>query len=242
MNRLLKECALDESCAYLPDRKQTTHYKIIDECSDTYCETLIERGWRRFGNMFFRPVCSGCEACESVKIDAENYRFSKSARRVIRKNSHLRTVMQRPTLTQAHLELFRDYHDHMEIRRGWDNQPVNARNYHLSFVQGHNDFGYEILYFDEEKLVAVDLIDLLPNGISSIYFYYHPDYASHSLGRYSLYRQIMYAQANGLKWIYLGYYVEGCPSLAYKSSYKPYYILEGKPCDADAARWNPNEA
>lgn len=115
MNRLLKECALDETCAYLPDQKQTTHYKIIDGCSDAYCETLVERGWRRFGTMFFRPLCSGCQACESVKIDAAHYVFSKSARRVLRKNSHLRSVMQRPTLTEAHLELFRRYHDHMEV-------------------------------------------------------------------------------------------------------------------------------
>ena len=57
MNRVVKECALDESCAYLQGVAQTTHYKIIESCTTEQCEALIERGWRRFGNMFFRPIC-----------------------------------------------------------------------------------------------------------------------------------------------------------------------------------------
>jgi len=54
-----------------------------------------------------------------------------------------------------------------------DNQYTTPENYYQSFVNGHADFGYEILYFDEEKLIGVDLIDILEDGISSIYFYYY---------------------------------------------------------------------
>jgi arginine-tRNA-protein transferase len=237
MNRVLKECALDESCAYLQGLEQTTHYKIIESCTTEQCEALIERGWRRFGNMFFRPICSGCTACESIKIDVKNFRFSKSARRIIRKNSGLAIRIQRPTITHEHLDLFRRYHDYMEERKGWENQPVNARNYYMSFVHGYNDFGYEVLYFDHDKLIAVDLIDLLPDGISSIYFYYDPDYASCSLGKYSLYRQIMLAQKRSLSWIYLGYYVEACPSLSYKKEYRPFHMLRSRPREDEEPDW-----
>lgn len=237
MNRILKECALDEKCAYIEGNRQTTHYKIIDQCTIDQCSGLIERGWRRFGSMFFRPICAECTACDSVKIDAFNYHLSKSARRVIRKNSHLKTVIQHPTLTQAHIDLFNKYHEHMERRKGWENQNVTARSYYASFVHGYNDFGYEILYFEGEKLVAVDLIDVLDEGVSSIYFYYDPDFAHLSLGRYSLYRQILFARHNGLRWIYLGYYVEQCPSLAYKAQYAPYYMLQGRPAEEDEPVW-----
>ena len=78
MNSLLKECALDEKCAYISQNSQTTHYKIIERCTKQKCALLIERGWRRFGNMFFRPICQDCTSCESIKIDIANYKFSKS--------------------------------------------------------------------------------------------------------------------------------------------------------------------
>ena len=89
-----------------------------------------------------------------------------------------------------------------------EEQPVTPCNYYSSFVHGYNDFGYEVLYFEQEKLIGVDLIDILPSGISSIYFYYDPAYANRSLGKYSLLRQIGLARERGLPWVYLGYYVE----------------------------------
>ena len=237
MNRLLKECALEESCAYLKGMEQTTHYKIIESCTAQQCEALIERGWRRFGNMFFRPICRDCTACESIKIDVKNFRFSKSVRRIIRKNGDLRVRMQPPSLSHAHLELFERYHRYMQGRKGWEHQAVTARNYYMSFVHGHSTFGYEILYFDGDRLIAVDLVDILPDGISSIYFFYDPDYAPYSLGKYSLYRQIMLAQQRGLSWIYLGYYVEACDSLSYKKEYTPYFMLESRPNEDETPVW-----
>jgi arginyl-tRNA--protein-N-Asp/Glu arginylyltransferase len=237
MNKLLKECTLNEDCAYLDGHHQTTHYKIIDQCNVQYYHSLVIRGWRRFGNMFFRPVCRECTACESVKIDVANYRFSKSARRVIRKNQNFRMLIQRPTMTQSHLNLFDKYHNHMKEKRNWDTQVINPRNYYMSFVNGYGKFGYEVLYFDRDKLIGVDLIDLLPDGVSSIYFYYDPDYAVYSLGHYSLYRQILYAQQQKLRWIYLGYYVEGCQSLAYKKDYSPLFVLENRPEETMEAVW-----
>jgi arginyl-tRNA--protein-N-Asp/Glu arginylyltransferase len=242
-DRLLKECALDEKCAYLPGKEQTTHYKVISDCSAAYCDALVSHGWRRFGTMFFRPVCAECTACESLKIDVANYRFSRSEKRVLRKNSDLTVLIRQPGMTRQHLELFERYHRYMHHKRGWEEQPVTPRNYHSSFVQGHNDFGYEVLYFDGPKLIGIDLIDLLPSGISSIYFYYDPDYAHRSLGKYSLLRQIVMAKERELPWIYLGYYVQGCQSLEYKRQYTPLLQLSGRPEETQTAvwsRWEPD--
>lgn len=238
MNHLLKECALSEECSYLPGLSQTTHYKIIQECDVDYNAHLIERGWRRFGNMYFRPICEGCSACESIKIDVNNYRFSRSERRVMKKNAHIKTVLRRPTASYSHIELFEKYHDYMHEKRGWDRQPINIKNYYVSFVNGYNEYGYEVLYYDGDKLIAIDLIDILPNGISSIYFYYDPDYSHLSLGKYSMLRQISYAKANHLEWIYMGYYVKDCQSLAYKSDYKPYLTLQGSPSERETPQWS----
>lgn len=238
-NQLLRECTMDETCAYLEAREQSTHYKIISNCASSYCDHLIAHGWRRFGEMFFRPVCSECTACESVRIDVGSYTFSRSEKRTLRKNRDLGVIIRRPTVTQRHLELFIAYHHYMHNRRGWQEQSITPRNYYSSFVQGFNDYGYEVLYFDRSVLIGVDLIDILPSGISSIYFYYDPAYAKRSLGRFSLLRQIEIAKERALPWIYLGYYVQGCQSLDYKRAYTPLQQLAGRPDEEDEAIWFP---
>jgi len=234
---LLKEFSLEDKCSYLADKTQSTHYKIIDDCSKYESQELIERGFRRFGKMYFRPICSTCEACESIKIDVDNYTFSKSAKRVLKKAKHIETYMQKPTLTQEHLDLFEKYHRYMHHKKAWDYNHTSPEHYYQSFVDGAHDFGYEVLYFFQERLIGVDLIDILEDGISSIYFYYDPEFSSYSLGKLSLYQQITFAKNNNKKWIYLGYYVQECPSLAYKAEYKPYLTLEGRPSLQEEYQW-----
>lgn len=229
---------MNDKCSYLENRSTTTHYKIIESCSTHTSSELIERGFRRFGKMFFRPICESCQECQSIKIDVENFEFSKSKRRVLKKASHIKSYIQRPSMTQAHLELFEKYHVYMKEKKGWEYSRVTPEHYYSSFVTGYNDFGYEVLYFDDTKLIGVDLIDVLEDGISAIYFYYDPDYAHLALGKLSLYKEIKFAKKLHKSWIYLGYYVEECPSLSYKSHYKPYVTLEGRPLESEEYRWS----
>jgi arginine-tRNA-protein transferase len=234
---LLQEFSLEEKCSYLEGMKQTTHYKVIENCGSANSQALIERGYRRFGKMYFRPICSDCRECQSIKIDVANYTFSKSARRILKKAHNVKSYIQTPTMTQEHIALFKKYHLFMQDKKGWNYNEISPQHYYNSFVVGHENYGHEVLYFLEGKLIGVDLIDILDDGISSIYFYYDPEYAYLSLGKFSLYNQIKYAQHTEKKWIYLGYYVQECPSLSYKAQYKPYLTLKGRPNRDDSFEW-----
>lgn len=235
---LLKEFSLNTQCSYLNQKEQTTHYKIIENIDAKECQEFIERGYRRFGKMYFRPICPTCHECQSIKIDVANFQLSKSQRRVLRKASKIKSYIQRPSVTQEHLSLFDKYHIYMHKHKGWEYQETTFGHYYSSFVSGHQEFGYEILYFYDEELIGVDLIDILPDGISSIYFFYDPDYREYALGKLSLLNQILYAKETKKQWIYLGYYVEGCSSLSYKSDYKPYVTLEGRPHIHENYSWH----
>ncbi|MEA1892519.1 MAG: arginyltransferase [Campylobacterota bacterium] len=235
---LLKEFLLNDRCSYIKELEQTTHYKVIDDCDVFQCQELIERGYRRFGKMYFRPICSTCNECQSIKIDVKNYKFSKSDRRVIKKAVFIKSYIQTPSVSQAHLDLFEKYHLHMKEKKSWQYNQTNPQNYYSSFVDGHNGFGYEVLYYDGDKLIGIDLIDILQDGISSIYFYYDPDYYKYSLGKLSLLLQIKFAQANKKDWIYLGYYVKECSSLSYKADYKPFVTLQGRPNIEEKFIWS----
>ncbi|MDD3344722.1 MAG: arginyltransferase [Sulfurospirillaceae bacterium] len=234
---ILKEFKVNDTCSYLDNKNQTTHYKVIDDCSTVFCQELVERGYRRFGKMYFRPICGDCNECQSIKIDVENFNFSSSQKRVLKKASNIKSYIQRPSLTKTHLELFEKYHLYMRDKKGWNHSPSSAQTYYSSFVDGHHDFGYEVLYYYEDKLIGVDLIDVLDDGVSSIYFYYDPEYSRYSLGRLSLYNQILFAKKSKKKWIYLGYYVKECPSLSYKSHYTPYLTLKDRPELNEDASW-----
>jgi leucyl-tRNA---protein transferase len=187
--------------------------------------------------MYFRPICADCNECQSIKIDVENYTFSKSAKRILKKAQHIQSYLQRPSISKEHLELFEKYHIHMHDKKGWEHTATTADHYYGSFVVGHEEFGYEVLYYEDNKLIGVDLIDILEDGVSSIYFYYDPDYSHLSLGKLSLYKQIQYAKEVSKSWIYLGYYVEECPSLSYKKIYKPYLTLQGRPDESEDYIW-----
>ncbi|MDQ7061287.1 MAG: arginyltransferase [Sulfurimonas sp.] len=235
---ILKEFSLDDKCSYIDGNEQTMHYKIIDDCSPEYAHALIERGYRRFGKMFFRPVCENCNECQSLKIDVDNYKFSKSERRVLKKAKAIETFTQTPQLSHEHLDLFERYHLYMKDKKGWKHEKASPDHYYNSFVTGHEDFGYETLYYHKDKLVGVDLIDVLEDGISSIYFYYDPNYSHLSLGKLSLLKQIELAKQIEKRWVYLGYYVESCSSLNYKADYKPFLTLKGRPQMNEKFQWS----
>lgn len=222
-------CTLEMPCAYLDDRRARMQYKYIKGASPVLSTALTHRGWRRFGEYYSRPQCNGCTACLSLRIDAQNYQFSRNDKRTLKRNHQTQVYMRPPSVTVEHLELYNKYHSFQEEQKGWRHYTLSQQSYYELYVAGHGSFGKEILYFVDGKLAAVDLVDILEDGISSIYCFYDPELPRLSLGRYSLYQQILYCQAKKLRWIYIGYYVPKCPSLSYKALYKPYEILQNNP-------------
>jgi arginine-tRNA-protein transferase len=149
-------------------------------------------------------------------------------------------VIQPPTVTLEHLRLFGDYHEDMADRRGWSDKNVDAGAYHSSFVAGASEFGRELLYYDEGRLIGVALADILPDALSCVYFYHDPLLRKRALGVFSVLRQIQLAGELGLSHVYLGYWVAECQSLAYKSQYRPYELLDWNTRDAEQAVWLPH--
>ena len=218
---------LDYDCAYLPEKKVRMRYKYVMEPTKEFCSAVIKRGWRRFGKYYFHPTCNGCNECKSLRIDVENFKYSRSQRRVLKRNQDTKIIIQKPTISQMHLDLYKRYHTFKSQKDGWSQKSISYSEYHENFVDGAMDFGKEVLYIVDEKLVGVDLIDILDDGISAIYFFYDPDYPKLSLGTYSLLYQIELAKLLNLKYIYLGYWVDGCKAFAYKTKFKPLEKLDG---------------
>ncbi|XP_017051258.1 arginyl-tRNA--protein transferase 1 isoform X2 [Drosophila ficusphila] len=85
-------------------------------------------------------------------------------------------------------------------------------------------------YWLDDKLIAVGVIDILPGCVSSVYFFYDPDYSFLSLGTYGSLREIDLLQSlaekvPALKYYYMGFYIHSCPKMRYKGKLSASYLL-----------------
>jgi leucyl-tRNA---protein transferase len=194
-------------------------------------DLLLERGWRRFGPTYFRPLCASCSECVSLRVRADRFEPSKSQRRAERACARLRRVVGRPAVDDARLALYAKWHANRENDRGWEANSQDRRRYALELAFPH-PCAREAAFYDDDRggaLVAVGLFDITPRALSAIFFYYDPDYARLSPGTANVVFLLRDAVAAELPYIYLGYRVADCPSLRYKASFRPHELLEGRP-------------
>ncbi|KAL1880014.1 hypothetical protein VTK73DRAFT_6404 [Phialemonium thermophilum] len=76
------------------------------------------------------------------------------------------------------------------------------------------------------QLLAIGVLDLLPNCVSAVYFLYHDSIHMHSPGKLGALREIALAIEGGYRWWYSGYYIHSCPKMRYKIDYSPQYVLD----------------
>lgn len=240
--RIYQRVGDEEACVYLEDRRARIQHKVIEGCEEATYQGLLEHGWRRFGRVFYRPVCSACTACTSLRVDVAEFRPNRSMRRTARRNRDLRVILERPALSAEHLGLYRRYHRAQEHRHGWPAQQLSPIDYHRGFIDGEETFGRELRLLDGERLLAVALVDLLPAALSAVYCFYEPDQRHRGLGVYAILQQIALARRRGIPYVYLGYWVAENASMRYKADYRPHQVLRGRPRADRRPTWQPGEA
>jgi arginine-tRNA-protein transferase len=217
----------EAACGYLPQQQWLMEYEVVGALSaQEYAQRLLE-GWRRFGHALFRPRCRACRACRSLRVGVANFRPNRSQRRNLRENDGaLRLVVGTPALSRGRLDLYDRFHAFQSQHKGWrEHGPKDVGSYAESFVQ--NPFPTEEWrYYLGNRLVGVGYVDVLPVGLSAIYFFHDPEERQRGLGTWNVLSIIRSAAARGLPHVYLGYYVAGCPSLEYKANFQPNEALD----------------
>lgn len=226
-------------CSYLPDQRAALEYRLFGALSADEFQHLLERGWRRHGSHYFRPACARCTRCESLRVDVQSFQPTKSQRRTWTRNQLIRTEWGPATVSPAHVALYNAWHADMHQRKGWSDRAIGEEEYAEAFLDERVDFGWEGRYYDGSRLVGVGLIDRVPHGLSSVYFYHAPDWRPQAPGVYSVLCEIEHCRQQGLPYLYLGYWIRECPSMAYKSQYGPHSLLQGRPADEAPATWLP---
>jgi len=110
---------------------------------------------------------------------------------------------------------------------------TNAPPSHLPRNYG----SYHQMYRLDGQLIAMGVIDILPNCVSSVYFMYDIQWEKFSLGKLSALREISLvremheAGAPRMNFLYMGFYIHSCQKMRYKGEYSPSYLADPETYD-----------
>jgi arginine-tRNA-protein transferase len=190
-------------------------------------EAAQARGWRRSGRVLYRNACpGGCRACVPIRIDALSFKPSRSQRRTMSRNAY--TLMRTAPLefSEERYRLYRRYLEARHQRKAAEDE-ADLKAYMESMIDSPLP-GLICDYFvsteGRETLAGTGYLDVLPDGLSSVYFAFDPAFASLSLGVYSILREIELVRELGKRWYYLGFWVEGYRKMAYKAAFRPHQL------------------
>lgn len=213
--------APEHPCSYFPDRVAQVQAFAANEVDPEIYHYLMDRHFRRSGNVFYKPVCPGCQACIPIRVPVEGFRPSKSQRRNWRANEDLLITEASPRPTEEKYDLFQRYqsewhdgkmdHGFDEFRTFLYESPVRTVEFEYRQPDG--------------KLLGVGICDLSGSALSSVYFYFDPDYRQRGLGTFGALYEIERARAGDIAHYYLGYWITGCAAMEYKARFQPYEWL-----------------
>ncbi len=213
------------SCSYLPGRKARNLVADPEATDGRIYTQLADLGFRRSGDHVYRPHCRGCIACRSLRIPVEQFRPNRSQRRIWNRNQDLHIHIGEAQFQDEHFQLFARYIQGRHAGGGMD--PASPDSY-WSFITSRWCPTWLCEFRRDRDLLAVAVVDRLDDGLSAVYTFFDPLESGRGLGTFAILWQIAEAQRLGLKWAYLGYWVQHCEKMAYKAGFNPHeiYIAE----------------
>ena len=210
-------------CSYKESEQAATVFVDPDLVIDKAINSkLSDLGYRRSGAHLYRPDCDFCQACISCRVPVAEFQFNRSQRRILRRNESLRVVEKSDLTDYVAYDLYQRYINQRHL--DGDMFPASLEQYEAFIKTKMFDTRF-FLFYEQEELLAVSVVDFLEQGLSAVYTFFDPDQGQRSLGNFAILWQIKMCQKLGLPYVFLGYWIKGCGKMEYKSKFRPLEML-----------------
>jgi len=223
-----------QSCPYIDGRRERKLFTALQGSGAAELnDKLSKQGFRRSQNVLYRPSCADCTACLSARIRIADFKASRSQRRTMARNAHLRREVTSPWATEEQYTLFRRY----LTARHADGGMADMDIFEFAAMIEETPIRTRVIeYWDDRPkacggqpaLRAVCLTDVLDDGLSMVYSFYDPDCPQDSLGTQIILDHIDIAHDGKLPYVYLGYWVPGSPKMGYKAHFSALEIFKNR--------------
>ncbi|GAB0109407.1 arginine-tRNA-protein transferase [Pseudoalteromonas paragorgicola KMM 3548] len=206
-------------CSYLPNRQEQLLVILDPSCYSTdKFESLLGLGFRRSGNQIYRPHCPICSACNSVRVLAQDFIPSKSQKRKLNKAKNQFEVKYS---TQERPEYYPLYSKYITMRHQDGSMYPPEKEQFQSFLLCSWLKITFIELWHQDTLAAVAVTDCMNSSISAIYTFFDPDFEHYSLGSVMILEQLKFAKEQNKQYVYLGYQIDECDKMKYKTQFLP---------------------
>ncbi|MGF1750544.1 MULTISPECIES: arginyltransferase [Vibrio] len=211
----------NQPCSYIKEQEERVAIVLEKYCHDEeHFEMLLANGFRRSGDVIYKPQCDHCQSCQALRVAIPEFEASRSQKRLLSKSTHLSWTIK-TELDEGWFELYAKY--------------INARHTSGSMYPPKKeqffDFakcGWMTMHFlhiyEGETLVGIAITDILENSASAFYTFFDPDVPL-SLGTLAVLFQVQYCQLYNKQWLYLGYQIDQCSAMNYKTRFQRHQRL-----------------
>jgi len=223
LTELRFHATLPRPCSYLEGRQAVSVFADPEATlSQSLYDQLARLGFRRSGSDLYRPACPGCTACVPVRVPLP-YRRSRNQQRIWNRNRNLQCRILEPGFNDEHFSLYRRY---LRSRHAGGGMDESTPEQYLDFLTSYWSETRFIEFRQDGALLGVAVTDYLRDALSAVYTFFDPELSRRrSLGTFGILYQLELAQELGLDWLYLGYWIEECRKMSYKSRFRPFEAM-----------------
>lgn len=216
----------EHPCGYWPER--TARDLVLDPRDPrlaSFYPTALDWGFRRSGDLVYRPHCQTCQACVPVRVPVDDFKPDRSQRRCAARNAQVESRVVVAERSDEHLALYRRYLGARHAQGGMDQHGGAEFD---QFLVGSWSQGKFLELREHGQLLAVAVTDLVPQALSAVYTFFEPGLEARSLGTLAILRQLEWAQRESRRHLYLGYWIAGHRKMDYKRRFQPLESFDGR--------------